>query len=255
MGVAAESALSRFRVTVLIPTRDDACLLERTIRSVQQAAPMQILVLDAGSSDGTTVLARRCGVKVMRSRGERGRQLRLGLASAAGDVVLVVTPGVLLRTDAIARMGQALADPNVLAGVLVAGVEKGHLHSWLINGIYAMLRPFGLLPMDSPMFIWRTACHGMNSFRSLKVFAEQDLLRRIARKGRIVAVSHAADVVPAHEVHRLLWTVLQLPHRLRLSPRALQWLYRKPRTQRPAIMSASEAAAQASRSSDLTMSM
>lgn len=251
--MSVDGVPSGIRVTVLIPTQDDAAQLERTIRSVQESCPVQVLVMDSGSTDGSTVIARRCGVKVLRCSGERGRQLRLGLASAVGDVMLIVTPGTLLNHDSLRRLQELLTDAQVIAGVLWPRCERGHWRSLPLNVLYGLLRMLGVPPMYSPVFVWRTACHGINNFRSLRVFAEQDLLRRLAGKGRIEKLLYAAEFVPGHELHRLLWTLMQIPHRMRLSVRTLQWLYHKPKGRLVRTVTA-EQAAQASRSSDLTIS-
>jgi len=84
-------------VSVIIPARNEARCLTNVIRAVQaQATPqlsVDILVVDDGSSDGTPVVARAAGARVLElgSSGEGGNPARArnrGAAESVGDPLI-----------------------------------------------------------------------------------------------------------------------------------------------------------------------
>jgi len=79
-------------VTCVIPSRDRAALLPRAIASVTaQEHPVEIVVVDDGSTDSTAELLARGypGVKVLQTRGIGPAAARnLGVEAACGDVVM-----------------------------------------------------------------------------------------------------------------------------------------------------------------------
>ena len=114
-------------VAVVVPARDEAPLIGRTLRSLlaqDYAGPLRIVLVDDGSSDGTGAIARaprrraarRCSTAQPRPAGWSGKlwAVAQGIAEA-GDAELV------LLTDA-----DIVHDPRHVA-TLVAQAERGDL--------------------------------------------------------------------------------------------------------------------------------
>ncbi len=82
------------QISTIIPTLNEAEHIERLIRRLRDCggdALAEIIVADAGSTDGTAALAEKCGARVVhcdvRSRPE---QINLAAKSAVGDVLYFV---------------------------------------------------------------------------------------------------------------------------------------------------------------------
>jgi dolichyl-phosphate beta-glucosyltransferase len=103
------------RRTVVIPAYNEERRLAPSLpRVLDWAGPDgEVIVVDDGSADGTSDVARRAGVQVLRVAENRGKghALRVGIAAARGDVVVV--------TDA------DLASPIEEADRLVAALDGG----------------------------------------------------------------------------------------------------------------------------------
>ncbi len=106
------------RVTVVVPTYDEAENIETLVAGIHAAAPEAgVLVVDDNSPDGTADLAERlCGVEVLRRPGKAG----LGAAYRAGFRV-AIDRGAQIVVQMDADMSH---DPATLPA-LVAIVEHG----------------------------------------------------------------------------------------------------------------------------------
>ena len=216
------------RVTVVIPTLNDAGLIENTVASAKLLGDVQILVVDAGSSDGTPLLAARAGAKVLRTREAGGRQMRRAVAEANGDVLLFLRPGTSLPQDSLQAITDALSAPTVLAGVFPVTVGGGGVSGLLLRAIHRALVAVGVTPFGAPWFVWRTAVDGAAGFRQLAVFEDRDMLIRLRRRGGVEHLQSVALLDDHHAWHRLIWTVLQVPYDMGFPGQILGKFYRKP---------------------------
>jgi rhamnosyltransferase len=110
-------------VSVVIPTLNGGVLFERVCRHLallRERRPLEVLIIDSGSTDGTPEMAERMGHRVHRlPKGEfgHGRTRQLGVSMTQGDVIAFITQDVLPVTpDWPSVFARALSDPTI-AGV------------------------------------------------------------------------------------------------------------------------------------------
>ncbi len=97
-------------LSVVIPARNAAAHLPRTLAALRASAIAgEILVVDAGSPDGTAAIAARAGARVIASARGRGIQLRAGAGAARGDWLL------FLHADTVPGPGFASAVADFIA--------------------------------------------------------------------------------------------------------------------------------------------
>ena len=109
-------------VVCIIPTWQEGAHIAATIEAVRREPFSEIVVVDAGSPDGTAALAQKAAdddprVRIVLSDRGRGTQMAAGLAaSQPADVALFLHADTQLPPDAVARIQAALADPATVAG-------------------------------------------------------------------------------------------------------------------------------------------
>jgi rSAM/selenodomain-associated transferase 2 len=99
----ASAAAERSDVTVsfVIPAFDEQGALPGILADLGDIdVPMEILVVDGGSTDRTAAVARKAGATVISSPKGRGRQLRLGADRAVGEWLCFLHADVRLEASA-----------------------------------------------------------------------------------------------------------------------------------------------------------
>ena len=111
------------RVSLLIATRDRRDSLQRCLDAIgraRAAGPLEVIVVDNGSRDGTAAFLDDYGrsapftlVSLRESAPGKSRALNAGLARAAGDVIVFSDDDVYLAPDYFERLGEIVERDEV----------------------------------------------------------------------------------------------------------------------------------------------
>ena len=90
-------------VTVVVPTRNNLRTIEACLRSVvEQQPPVELIVVDNHSTDGTLEVAQRLADRVITAGPERSAQRNTGIAEAESEWVLWLDSDMILPPRSIA---------------------------------------------------------------------------------------------------------------------------------------------------------
>ncbi|HJO01090.1 MAG TPA: glycosyltransferase, partial [Nitrospinaceae bacterium] len=76
------------KISVIIPTLNEALTLEESLTAVSRLNPHEIIVADGGSTDLTLPIAGRIATRVVKGETGRARQMNAGAKEATGDLLL-----------------------------------------------------------------------------------------------------------------------------------------------------------------------
>jgi glycosyltransferase involved in cell wall biosynthesis len=114
------------KISVVIATRNRAALLDAALASLgaQVGAPeLELIVVDNGSSDGTSAIATKHGaVVVFEAQPNRALARNAGIAAATGEIVLFIDDDVVLPPFFVAAHARAHAAqlfPHVVTGPII----------------------------------------------------------------------------------------------------------------------------------------
>ncbi|MDQ4214082.1 bifunctional polysaccharide deacetylase/glycosyltransferase family 2 protein [Microbacterium capsulatum] len=105
-------------VTVIVPAYNEAAGIEAAVRSIAASThPVEVIVVDDGSTDDTAGIVERLGldgVRVLRrSNGGKPAALNTGIAAASHELIVMVDGDTVFEPDTVARLVQSFADPAV----------------------------------------------------------------------------------------------------------------------------------------------
>ncbi len=195
--------------TVVVPAFNERDVIARTISSVLASdLPVQLIVVDDGSTDGTAehvaaVFGHDPRVRLIAQRnGGKAAALRTGFAAADTEVVVALDGDTLFGPDTVRRLVEPFLDPRV--GAVAGTAEVGNLENVLTRcqALEYLVQQelerrawdaFGALPVvPGAVGAWRRrAVAKVGGFSSETLAEDADLAMALCRAGwRVV---HAPD--------------------------------------------------------------
>jgi cellulose synthase/poly-beta-1,6-N-acetylglucosamine synthase-like glycosyltransferase/peptidoglycan/xylan/chitin deacetylase (PgdA/CDA1 family) len=124
-------------VTVVVPAYNESAGIEAAVRSLLASDhPVEVVVVDDGSTDGTADLVeslRLPGVRVIRqANAGKPAALNTGIAAASFELLVMVDGDTVFEPDAVRRLVQPFADPRVgaVSGNAKVANRRGLLGRW-----------------------------------------------------------------------------------------------------------------------------
>ncbi len=181
------TSIQEIRISIIIPTLNEAANIANTLTSIQNASDAEIIVVDGGSNDETVALARSCGAKVIISPPGRAGQMNEGAAAAEGEVLIFLHADTRLPEGFEHHVHQVLAHPGVAAGAFELRIEAPLRRLRIIERI-ANLRsrklqmPYG----DQAIFLRADLFREVGGFPDMPIMEDFELIRRLRHRGRII---------------------------------------------------------------------
>ncbi len=223
-------------ISVIIPTLNEAATIETTLKNLQAPHAIEIIVVDAGSSDETAAIAIRSGVRLLETPDGRAAQLNRGAAASRGQYLLFLHADTTLPSGYPEEIIQALQKPDVIAGAFrFKTTQTGtamRIIEWGTNLRSNLFQtPYG----DQGLFLRRETFDELGGFPPLPIMEDFAFVRQLRRRGTIVTLSAPAvtsarrwqnlGVVRTTAINQLMIVGFLLG----ISPEKLSRFYRKNR--------------------------
>lgn len=184
-------------IAVVIPTLDEAADIGATIAAARLALGVcEVVVVDAGSRDGTVAAAAAAGATALIAPGSRAAAMNTGAAAASGDVLLFLHADTILPAGAGAAISAALHASG--AGAFRIGFDRPR--PLLERVVNLRSRLFGVVYGDQALFATRAAFDRAGGFRPIPIMEDRDLAARLRRDGGLTILPLA--VVTSSRRHR-----------------------------------------------------
>ena len=109
-------------ISVVVPVFNGEAELEQCLAALRNSvvAPVEIIVVDDGSTDGSREAAARHGARVLSTGGRNGpaRARNLGAREARGEVLFFLDADVVAQADAVGRVQAAFAEDVTLDALI-----------------------------------------------------------------------------------------------------------------------------------------
>ncbi|MBC9718198.1 glycosyltransferase [Streptomyces sp. TRM66268-LWL] len=210
-------------VSVLVPAYNEAKCIENTVRSlVSSDHPIEVIVIDDGSTDGTARLVeslRLPGVRVVRQHNAgKPAALNRGVANARHDLIVMMDGDTVFEPSTVRELVQPFGDPRVgaVAGNAKVGNKDSLIGAWqhieyvmgfnLDRRMYDLLRCMPTIPGAVGAFR-RSALERVGGMSDDTLAEDTDITMALHRDGwRVVYAENARAWTEAPETVQQLWS-------------------------------------------------
>ncbi len=208
-------------VSILIPTLDE----ERELPALLDALAAlpgrwEVIVIDGGSRDATTALARGHGGApiVLEARGGRAAQLNAGGRVASGDVLVFLHADSRLPVDAYASLADAWRTATVVGGNFALRFDGAGTFERVLGAVYAFQRRHRFYYGDSSVWVRRETFELLGGYLEIPIMDDYDFVRRLERVGRTRCLPGPATTSSRR------WRAMGIPRTV-LAWFLIRWLY------------------------------
>ncbi len=153
----------------------------------------EIVVVDAGSQDGSAERASQSGARVLTAERGRARQLEAGWRASSGDAIVFLHADTRLEVGWEGALRQALSDPSVVGGAFRLRFDAPGLCFRLVEWVVRLrVAVFSLPYGDQGIFVRRSVLEGMGGVPEVEIMEDLDLVRAMNRRGKVAALKPAA---------------------------------------------------------------
>lgn len=206
------------RLSVIIPTLNEVYTLPGLLDALraQTRPPDEIIVADAGSSDGTLEMAQARGVHVVPG-GRPGPGRNAGARAATGDLFLFLDADVLPRPNFIAGMLEGFARSGAdVATSLIDPVGDNRTHKLIAEVVNLYLQVVEPFSPHAPGFciLARREIHAaLGGFdETVKLAEDFDYVQRAAQHGRFEVLTNVRIPVSLRRLEEEGLTRLAFKH-------------------------------------------
>ncbi|MFJ7100349.1 polysaccharide deacetylase family protein [Streptomyces albogriseolus] len=210
-------------VTVLVPAYNEAKCIENTVTSLMASDhPIEVLVVDDGSTDGTARIVEAMGlpnVRVIRQlNAGKPAALNRGLANARYDIVVMMDGDTVFEPSTVRELVQPFGDPRVgaVAGNAKVGNKDSLIGAWqhieyvmgfnLDRRMYDILRCMPTIPGAVGAFR-KSALEPIGGMSDDTLAEDTDVTMALHRAGwRVVYAENARAWTEAPETVQQLWS-------------------------------------------------
>jgi rSAM/selenodomain-associated transferase 2 len=177
------------RLSIIIPALNEENTLHACIASALRLDPMEVIVVDGGSSDRTRQVALDAGAVVISSPRGRGIQMNRGASQAGGDILLFLHADSFLSADNSGILFQTV-DNGYAGGFFRLQFDDRSLSTRLVC-VFANARSrlFSLPYGDQAVFIKRDIFKRIGGFRDYPFLEDIDIVLRVKKHGRLKYLS------------------------------------------------------------------
>ncbi len=207
-------------LSIVVPVLNESVTLPALL---EQLLPLhrggvEVIIADGGSEDGTAMIAKRAGFRLVRSERGRARQMNAGARSAGGDVLLFLHADSRLPNGAERLIYAALADGHHVWGRFDVEFD---VRTWIMDatafGMNLRSCLTGIATGDQAIFVTRAAFEAVGGFPDQPLMEDVEITSRLRKRTRPACIRRPVVTSARRWQTRGAWRTIFLMWRLRLA--------------------------------------
>lgn len=223
-----------FSLSIVVPVWMEAAGVVETLEALQslRSAGHEVIVVDAGSTDGTARLASPLADRVVQSGKGRAVQMNAGASVAKGGVLLFLHADTRLPSNALSCLSEFFCSGKAWGRFDVCLSGQGavlRVIAWFMN---QRSRLTGICTGDQALFVRREVFEALHGFDSLPIMEDIEFSSRLRLVSRPFCIQEPVITDSRRWEQGGVWRTIFLMWRLRWrywrgeSPETLAHSYR-----------------------------
>jgi rSAM/selenodomain-associated transferase 2 len=187
--VRAQPACDAASIAIIVPLLNEADGLPRLLQRLQGCRADEMVIVDGGSTDGSTQLLEKSGIRWLASPPGRAVQMNAGARVCTSDFLLFLHTDTDISSDGIEILRGLARKSEVVGGrfdVRLSGAGMAlRVIEWFINFRSRLTR---INTGDQAMFVRREVFERMDGFASIPLMEDIEFSRRLKRQGSIACL-------------------------------------------------------------------
>lgn len=199
------------RVSIIIPTLNEASVLEDTLSHIARCGPFEIIIADGGSSDRTVSIAEIYHTKIVHSQKGRGIQMNHGASLATGDLFLFLHADSVPDPEGYQTMVEMISDRDIVGGAFGLHIESPKKMLRFISWVATLRSKYlHLVYGDQGIFVRADVFRQIDGFTQIPICEDMELFRRLKKKGKVVILKEKVSTSPRRWLAEgVIYTILR----------------------------------------------
>jgi rSAM/selenodomain-associated transferase 2 len=175
------------QVSIIVPVFDEAPLIRQFLRHLRErAGGAEMIVVDGGSSDGTSDLAQSFCDQLVVSERNRAIQMNAGARAARGDILWFVHVDAKVPWGCLEEIERIMNDPNVAGGFFRIRLPQASIYRLTDSFAHYAGILLRIRCGDHGIFCRRATFLDVGGFPEVPLMEDVNFFRRLRRAGRVV---------------------------------------------------------------------
>jgi rSAM/selenodomain-associated transferase 2 len=178
------------KLSAIVPMLNEAATIAITLDALRRGAPgAEVIVVDGGSTDASTAMARPlCDELIVAARG-RALQMNAGARASHGDALVFVHADTMVPSTFGADIASALSDPAVAGGRFDVELDASTLPYRIIGAMISLRSRISRTGTgDQAIFVRREVFDRLGGFPELELCEDLEFSRQLKRAGRVACL-------------------------------------------------------------------
>ena len=194
------------KVSIIVPTLNEAKCLGETLTYIQQLSPHEVIVSDGGSVDGTLEIAAKFTENVVTGPAGRSLQMNAGARIATGDIFLFLHADNHIESASYEKMSHSMESSEEIGGAFSLCIVSDKWSLRLITRLANLRSKYlGMAYGDQAFFVKKRIFHKMNGFAKLPICEDIDFFKRLRNLGPVILLSEKTLTSPRRWYKEGIW--------------------------------------------------